>query len=154
KKNNSFRGFMDLQIIISFLALILSVLNTIWIFINFLLSKAPILDFVISHLSESHEIKFFLRNIGKIKGILTEISFKDPVSDKEVKLLLEKDQQTLYPQQRSNQDFYLNYEGLCKKYQGESMDLPLEAKISLRILFFQKTYCFKRILSVECKKAS
>lgn len=143
---------MDLQIIISFLALILSILNTIWLIVNFFLSKAPILDFIISHSSGSREIKFFLRNIGEIKGILTEISFQDPFTDKKIKLFLEKDQQTLYPQQRSNRDFYLNYEGLCKKYQVEYIQLSLEAKVSLKILFFQKTYNFHRIVVVKCEK--
>ena len=84
---------MDFNTIISLFALILSVLNTIWLIINFFLSKAPILEFKFVEPGTPNELKFYLRNIGVIKGKLTELSFRDSITEMKIRGLFYKDQQ-------------------------------------------------------------
>ena len=144
---------MDYNLLFSIFAIALSIFNTIWLIINFLLSKAPILEYIFLERKRPNEVGFFLRNTGILKGRLKELTLFDPINEKEISILFDGKQQILYPQQRTHRDFYYKYDFMCEQKESKYIDLSFKAIITLKILCFSKKYIFPRIINVECKKS-
>lgn len=142
---------MDYNLLFSIIAIVLSIFNTICLIINFLLSKAPILEYFFLESKRPNEVGFFLRNTGKLKGRLKELTFFDAINEKEISILFDMKQQILYPQQRTHRDFYFKYD-FCKQKESKYIELSFKATLTLKILCFSKKYIFPRIIAEECKK--
>ncbi len=144
---------MDYNLLFSIFAICLSIFNTIWLIIYFLLSKAPILEYFLLESKRPNEVGFYLRNTGILKGRLKELTFFDPINEKEVSLSFGMEQRILYPQQRTHRDFYFKYDFICKQKESKYIELSFKATLILKILCFSKKYIFPRIITVECKKS-
>ena len=141
---------MDLEIVLSLIALFLSMINTFYLIIRFILSKAPILEYNFLENIRPNEVRFYLRNIGEIKGKLTELKMFDSIKNQYVDLLIELDLQNLYPKERTPRNFKFKYDVICKELKTKWVELEFIAKIKVKILFFSKEYPYYRTHTVQC----
>lgn len=143
---------MDPILLISVIALCIGIYNTIWLIINFILSKAPVLDYHFLESIRPKEARFYLSNIGEVKGKLTDLKIFDPFNNIFVHILFKSDLQNLYPHQRTNRDFYFKYNFLCEKVNSQWIDLRFKATIKLKILFLSKKFIYPRVYTVKCEE--
>ncbi|MGQ4874395.1 MAG: hypothetical protein ACP6IY_10025 [Promethearchaeia archaeon] len=136
--------------IIAVFSLLLGIFNLIFLIYQFILSKAPVIEFNFLKNERKNEVRFYLKNIGQLRGKLIELKIYDPIDKKYINLLIEKDLQILYPQQRTNRDFFYNYKFICEKLKKSWIELEFITKIQLKVLWFKKEYPRLRTYVVEC----
>ena len=103
---------------------IASIVISLW---KYIISHAPILK-IIEFKEENQSNKYFyLINVGNVKGKLVEIKIKFEGTEGWIPIFPDKDQQILFPNQKSNRFFKIKMKNTMKK--AITVEIKLEYKI-------------------------
>lgn len=119
--------------IFSLISFILSLFIIGWNIINYFLTKNPIIDFIIEEI-KPYYIRFYLKNIGDIKGILKDVRIFNSISNDTV-LLEDIREKILIPNSRTD-NFYLDLRN--------EKNLPKNYRISINVIIIRKTLFFSK----------